>query len=87
MTEFFDYVAVGVKKKLVNKEILMELHADTIIMCWNETKDEIVRRRGAGRPHHYMIYFEWLYKEADKYWKEKYGNNPNDYPMTTPDIP
>lgn len=76
----FDHLGSLIINELVPKKMFFDVYASTVIICWKVLEVNIEDERTKRNTQTYMIFFDWLRKEAEIYWKETYSNIPEPEP-------
>jgi hypothetical protein len=67
----FDVIALLVRNKNINKELFLREYGPLAFDCWRSLKASIEDERQRRKFEHYMENFEWLAKQARKFWAKK----------------
>lgn len=76
----FNEVGALVKKGLVSTNLFLDVYWNVTIRCWNASEVIIHKRRKSRNYDEYMISFETLAKDADRY-RIKYSPNSSVEPF------
>lgn len=68
----FDQIGLLIKNKLVPLDAFMDIHADTVILCWKSLEIHITRQRESRNYPEYMKNFQDLFNLAKKYWEKRF---------------
>jgi len=68
----FDEIGLLVTNKIIPIDMFMKIHVDTVILCWKALAPHIVEQRKLREFPEYMINFEKLFEEAEKYWNKMF---------------
>jgi len=67
----FDVIGVLVKHKNIEKKLFLLEYGPLVFACWVCLKGSIEDERERRKFEHYMENFEWLSKQARKFWAHK----------------
>ena len=67
----FDVIGILVRNKNIDKKLYLQEFGPLVYRCWICLKDSIEDERQRRKFEHFMENFEWLAKQARKFWARK----------------
>jgi hypothetical protein len=67
----FDVIGILVKNKNIDKKLFLTEYGPLAYDCWRCLKDSIDDERARRKFEHFMENFEWLAKQARKFWTRR----------------
>lgn len=76
----FDNMGKLVDEGYVNKEQFLSMYCGSIIRMYKVLKRHVEYERKKRKSKHFAVYFEKIYDESRKYWKNKFPDTPEPEP-------
>jgi len=77
----FDQMAKLVIDDYVSKEKFLDMYCEPTIRMYKVIKKSIETERMKRNSQQFSSYFEFIFNESRKYWKEKFPNDPEPEPF------